>query len=242
MPIKFTAAWKLANGVGDDAVTPSLREIGAAFDNLLPLMLAGAGGAVGPAGLLVAQAIDSEDETGKLYLGRIDPSNLFVPLFVPAISAACQQLSTQLLSGTPPDPTLAFAAWSAQQSIAGKNLALDATMALYLGTAIIGGVGGTEDAPPPPRLPAPPVREPNLVTVITYSAVGRTANLTARVTGEGLVFAWRIKDASLVELAVLTGGPTVSYTAPYATTLVVELTVCNGGGVVTDSRNDVLVT
>lgn len=236
--IKFTSAWKLATG--DTELTPSHRELGAALDNIMPLMLAGAGGAIGPAALLIAQGIDAEDETGKLYLGRIDPANLFIPLFVPAISAACQQLSTQLLSGTPPDPTLALAAWSAQQSIAGKNPKLDLAMALYLGTIIVGGVGGTEDAPPPPQLPEAPKRDPAYATEFTYASLGSLkVRMTSTVLGSGLVYAWRIRDAFNVELAVLTGGPSVDYTAPYAGLLTVDLTVCNGGGFITGSRADV---
>lgn len=236
--IKFTSAWKLATG--DTELTPSHRELGAALDNIMPLMLAGAGGAIGPAALLIAQGIDAEDETGKLYLGRIDPANLFIPLFVPAISAACQQLSTQLLSGTPPDPTLALAAWSAQQSIAGKNPKLDLAMALYLGTIIVGGVGGTEDAPPPPQLPEAPKRDPAYATEFTYASLGSLkVRMTSTVLGSGLVYAWRIRDAFNVELAVLTGGPSVDYTAPYAGSLTVDLTVCNGGGFITGSRADV---
>jgi hypothetical protein len=236
--IKFTSAWKIATG--DTELTPSHRELGAAIDNLMPLMLAGAGGAIGPAALLVAQGVDAEDGTGKLYLGRVSPANLFVPLFVPALSAACQQLSTQLLSGTPPDPSLALAAWSAQQSIAGKNPKLDLAMALYLGTIIIGGVGGTEDAPPPPPLPAAPTRDPEFTTEFTYVALGSfRVRMTSTVRGSGLVYAWRIRDAFNVELGVLTGGPSVEYTAPGPGLLTVDLAACNGGGFITGSRSDV---
>jgi hypothetical protein len=113
-------------------------------------------------------------------------------------------------------------------------------MALYLGTIIIGGVGGTEDAPPPPPLPAAPTRDPEFTTEFTYVALGSfRVRMTSTVRGSGLVYAWRIRDAFNVELGVLTGGPSVEYTAPGPGLLTVDLAACNGGGFITGSRSDV---
>lgn len=156
MPSKFVSAWKAVGG----QVTPSIREIGAMYDLFMPLILV-AGPAIGPLGLVMAQAYDAEDDTpGGLYAGRVSPANLFPPQFIPSMVAACGTLTAMFLSTfTPPTPAQALTAWQATplgalmtSPTAQPGAAqLGAAMAIYLSTAFIGGVGSNPaDAPPPP--------------------------------------------------------------------------------------------
>jgi hypothetical protein len=104
--VKFVGAWKKANGDPDEEgigkatkdarkIPPTVREIGAAFDQLMPLLLVGAGVAIGPAGYVIAQAIPAEDGSGApLHLARGGPpANLTLPMLIASMSTACTTLS-----------------------------------------------------------------------------------------------------------------------------------------------------
>lgn len=173
--VKFVGAWKKANGDPDEEgidkatkdarkIPPTVREIGAAFDNLMPLLLAGAGVAIGPAGYVIAQAIPAEDGSGApLHLARGGPpANLTVPILIASMTTACTTLSLAALAGVPPTPETALAAWVLTPAGIFEAKAtleppfpepkLTLAMAQYLGTVSDGGVGVEDDAPPPPGL------------------------------------------------------------------------------------------
>ena len=170
MPSKFVTSWKLAGG----QVTPAVREIGAAYDNLMPLILAG-GAAIGPAGLAIAQGIAAEsDSASPLFIARLSPpGNVFPAVVVPSMVAAMGQLSVSFLTTfTPPTPVQALGAWmttpagqlttSLPPPLNASALTLATAMSTYMSGAFIGGIGDPGDAPPPPP-PAGGYVQPALV-------------------------------------------------------------------------------
>lgn len=181
MPSKFVTAWKMAGG----EATPSVREMGAAFDNLMPLIFA-AGGAIAPAGLAIAQSIPAEDDqTTPLHIARLSPANLFPVKVVPSMVTAMQQLTTMFLSTlTPPTPPQALAAWLATDAgaiVSPSGLKLATAMSIYMSGAFLGGIGDPNDAPPPPQvgtqLPEPLDRPVDSTVLFTYETNGTDPTL-----------------------------------------------------------------
>lgn len=157
MPNKFVSSWKAAGGTD----TPSIREMGAAFDNLMPLILA-AGGVIGPAGLAIAATIAAEDDlVPPLHVARPGPTNMLISTIVPSMATMFQQLSVMFLSTfTPPTPATALGLW--QSTPAGaiqspSSTILATAMSLYASSAFIGGVGDPSDPAPPPPPPEAPL-------------------------------------------------------------------------------------
>jgi hypothetical protein len=269
MTIKFVAAWKHANGDPEEEgidqktkearkIPATVREIGAAFDNVMPLLLAGAGAAIGPAGYAIAQAIPAEDGSGApLYIARqVPPGNMFLPVVVPSMITACTTLSLAYISslGTvPPTPEIAGAAWTATPAglkeaeaslMSGLPAKFTKAMAQYLGTVASDGLGTEDDAPPPPAFPDPPPLKDAAFSgsLITYEndlpdLPSHSVRVTGHAAGTALVYAWTFADGD--EILGAASGPTATFAFPFSGFFAVTLTVCNGGGTLKDTRADI---